>query len=181
MGCRTLLVVESLSENRDRFNRVWQDDAPRLLLYARRHVGLDDAHDVVAETFAVAWRRWSDVPDPALPWLISTARNCIRNVHRGSRRRAALFDRFALLEAVATYDPEESMARRQDALARLTGLSESHREALLLVSWDGLSIEEAAAASGTRPGTFRVRLHRARRALEPRSPDTAARTVEEMS
>lgn len=173
--------MESSRENRDRFTRAWHEDAPRLLLYARRHVGSDDAPDVVAETFTIAWRRWSDVPDPALPWLIATARNCIRNLHRGSRRRDALVDRFTLLEAVATYDPGESMTRRHDALARLASLSEQHREALLLVSWDGLTIEQAAAASGTRPGTFRVRLHRARQALETRGPSPAARSIEEMS
>jgi RNA polymerase sigma factor (sigma-70 family) len=158
--------VKPISKDDDRFERAWHDDAPRLLLYARRHVGADDAQDIVAETFAVAWRRRTALPDPALPWLIGTARNCIRNQQRGHRRRDALTGRLALLDAVADTDPAETSSSRINALTRLASLSEQHREALLLVSWDGLTIEQAAEASGVSAGAFRVRLHRARRAVE---------------
>ena len=173
--------MKPVADDRERFSQVWREDAPRLLLYARRHVGPDIAPDVVAETFMVAWRRWGDVPDPALPWLIGTARNCIKNERRSVRRRDALADRVGLLEAVIADDAGESFVRRHEALTRLATLSEQHREALLLVSWDGLSVEEAATASGVRPGTFRVRLHRARRALDPKGPHTVALAFEEMS
>jgi RNA polymerase sigma-70 factor (ECF subfamily) len=46
------------------------------------------------------------------------------------------------------------------ALARLP---EDERAVLELVAVDGLPVKEAAAALGIRPGTARVRLHRARR------------------
>lgn len=173
-------MESSALRDSERFTRVWEADAPRLLLYARRHVGIDDAHDVVAETFTVAWRRWNSVPDPALPWLIGTARNCIKNVRRSGRRRDALINRIDLLEAVAAQDPAESAAHRHEALAQLASLSEQHREALLLVSWDGLSSDQAAAALGVRPGTFRVRLHRAREALQSTTAPITTRTAQEM-
>jgi RNA polymerase sigma factor (sigma-70 family) len=151
------------------------------MLYARRHVGVDDAPDVVAEAFTVAWRRWSEVPDPALPWLIGTARRCIQNLRRTRRRQDALIERIRLLDAVAAEEPAGLAGQRHDALVRLAGLSEQHREAILLVSWDGLTIEQAATAAGVRPATFRVRLHRARRALEPSIHIRAAKPVEEIS
>jgi RNA polymerase sigma-70 factor, ECF subfamily len=39
------------------------------------------------------------------------------------------------------------------------------REALTLVAWDGLEPHEAAVVLGDSPGSFRVRLHRARTRL----------------
>ena len=44
-------------------------------------------------------------------------------------------------------------------------LPPTHREAIELVKLEGLSTEAAAARAGTTPGAFRVRAHRAYRAL----------------
>jgi RNA polymerase sigma-70 factor, ECF subfamily len=49
--------------------------------------------------------------------------------------------------------------------AALTRLSESDRELLLLIAWEGLSPVEAAVVLGIKPATARVRLLRARRRL----------------
>ena len=38
-----------------RFNALWEAYAGRVLAYATRHVGPDDAQEVVAETFLIAW------------------------------------------------------------------------------------------------------------------------------
>jgi RNA polymerase sigma factor (sigma-70 family) len=157
------------------FEGVWLTCAPRVLLYARRQVGLDDAPDVVSETFAVAWRRWDQVPKPPLPWLIGTARNISKSTRRDFVRHDALVDTLARLEAVAAPDPAEVAGERAEALRRLAGLSERNREALLMISWDGLTPDQAAIAAGLRPGSFRVRLHRARQALsENNTPRIAA-------
>jgi len=53
-----------MSSQREQFTVAWGRDAPRLLVFARRHVGAVDAPDIVAETFTIAWRRWVDVPTP---------------------------------------------------------------------------------------------------------------------
>lgn len=60
---------------------------------------------------------------------------------------------------------------RDEALARLTGLSEEHREALLLTGWDGLTAEEAATALGVSPAASRKRLQRARTSLDAPTHD----------
>lgn len=58
-----------------------------MLAYARLRVGADAAEDVVAETFAVAWRRWDQVPvDEPRAWLLAVARRVIANHHRTGRR-----------------------------------------------------------------------------------------------
>lgn len=157
-----------MSTDYERFTRSWREDAPRIMAYARRQVGGHDAHDVVSETFLVAWRRWDDVPDPAIAWLLVTARRVIANQHRSAKRQRALADRIALLDYVATPtgDTTEAALRRRDALEQLAGLTEQHREALLLVSWDGLTTDQAAIVLGVRPAAFRRRVSRARASLD---------------
>ncbi|NVI89158.1 hypothetical protein HUX53_18225, partial [Actinomadura sp. BRA 177] len=43
--------------------------------HAAGRAGRQAADEVVSETFAIAWRRFADVPDSALPWLLGVARN----------------------------------------------------------------------------------------------------------
>jgi RNA polymerase sigma factor (sigma-70 family) len=148
------------------FTEVWHRDGPRVAAYARRHVALGDVPDVVAETFLQAWRRWDDVPKPPLPWLIGTARKVMGNQRRGESRRRALQQRLVLLGDAARSAEDAGLLAtdRVSALATFAALPEDQREALLLVAWDGLTPEQAATAMGVRPGTFRVRTHRARKA-----------------
>ncbi len=150
------------------FGEVWDRDGPRLAAYVRRHVPPDDVQDIVAETFLHAWRRWDAVPRPPIPWLIGTARNVIGNSRRAVRRRVALHDRLVLLGSAArsSDDAEILATERMAALEALAGLPDHQREALLLVAWDGLTPDEAAGVLDIRPGTFRVRAHRARTALD---------------
>lgn len=157
----------SMGNSTEAFTACWQADAPRLLAYARRHIGHDEAPDVVAETFAIAWRRWQQVPDPPIGWLLRTAAGVMKNRTRGSLRRDRLVTRIALLNqtTTASADTADAVVRRDEALRRLADLTDEQREALLLVSWDGLSADEAAAVLGLRPATFRKRLSRARELL----------------
>lgn len=69
--------------------------------------------------------------------------------------------------AVSRYPGEGALAGVADPVlvAALTCLSESDRELLLLIAWDGLSPAEAATVLGIKPATARVRLLRARRRL----------------
>lgn len=155
------------------FTESWTLDGPRVLLYAVRRVGRDAANEILSETFLQAWRRWEDVPDPAFPWLIGTARRVIANQRRGVRRRdhLELQLRFLSEAAAPSEDAGVLSVERDEALKRLMGLTEHEREAILLVAWDGLKPEEAARVARVRPGTFRARLYRARQALERPPPD----------
>lgn len=158
------------SDERIDFRQCWDRDGPRVAAYARRHVAADDVHDLVAETFLQAWRRWDAVPDPPIAWLIGTARKLIGNHRRAQKRRGALQDRLIRVAAAARSADDVGMLaiERADALDALTSLPDEQREALLLRTWDGLSAEQAAAVLGIRPGTLRVHTHRARAALARR-------------
>ena len=78
------------TEARDRLAAMYDECAPRVYAYALRHCGPVDADDVVAETFAVAWRRIDVVPDPAIGWLIVTARNVVNGRRRTERKHVDL-------------------------------------------------------------------------------------------
>jgi RNA polymerase sigma-70 factor (ECF subfamily) len=153
---------------RDRFERCFRDHYAQVLAFAMRRVSAREiAEDVVADTFAVAWRRRDLIPDPALPWLYAIAAHVIANQYRSTRRRQDLDLRLAR-EADTTVpgsDLAESLDRRDAFSTALALLAEEEREVLRLVAWDGLDTRDAAQVFGCSPGAFRVRLHRARRKL----------------
>lgn len=141
----------------------------RVLAYALRRTGAAEAEDVVAETYATAWRRFDVIPSDPLPWLYAVARRTLANSRRSGRRRTQLTSRLASeydRPSMTESDPSE---RLQDALlmrTALNSLTESEREVLMLIAWEGLDNARASAALGVTPQTFAVRLHRARRKLE---------------
>jgi RNA polymerase sigma-70 factor (ECF subfamily) len=72
-----------------RFRRLFDDAERDLLAYALRRVDRpEDAADVVAETFLVAWRRLDDVPPGAQArlWLYGVARRQLANQRRGNQQ-----------------------------------------------------------------------------------------------
>jgi RNA polymerase sigma-70 factor (ECF subfamily) len=132
--------------------------------YFRRRTP-EAAEDLVTEVFVVAWRRRADVPAEALPWLYGVARKVLANHRRGDARRDALVRRAGAHAAAAGPDPAELVGARAELARALATLRDQDRELVLLIAWEGLSIEEAATALGCRRGTAAVRLHRARRRL----------------
>lgn len=150
---------------------------PRIFNYAARHVGASDAHDVAAETFTIAWRRWDDITDPPIAWLLGVARHVVSNHVRTLQRGRRLDDRVRLLTAVtANSAAYVDFAARLEALRRLAALGEKEREALLLTAWDGLSTEETATLLGITPAAVRKRVSRARAAIDVADPAMAADT-----
>jgi len=170
---------------RDRFERCFRDHYAQLLAFSMRRVrGREIAEDVVADSFAVAWRRRDRIPDPALPWLYAIAAHVIANQQRSTRRRHNLDMRLAHETGADAPgpDPAESLDRRDAFSAAFARLGEPEREVLRLVAWDGLDSRDAARVFGCSPGAFRVRLHRARRKLAKQLEDrtTMANPAEEI-
>ena len=141
--------------------------SPRVYAYARRHSDASIAQDVVADTFLVAWRRWSDVPVEPLPWLLVVARNTLANHQRGLRRQHRLAGSVARVAELAgpAAGADQTVVERDAMLRGLAQLSGAEREALLLVAWDGLRNAEAAEVAGCSQRAFEVRLSRARARL----------------
>jgi RNA polymerase sigma-70 factor (ECF subfamily) len=148
-----------------RFRALFEAHHPAVRRYAfHRAIQAADADDLVAEVFAVAWRRRDDVPaDDPLPWLLAVAGNVRRNQTRSARRYAAAL---GSLPPPASAPPPAEPDDRGAVLRRGLGeLSEDDQEILRLVAWDGLTPRQVAVALGCPDGTVRARLHRARRRL----------------
>lgn len=151
-----------------RFSRLYREQGRAVLAYALRRVeDHEDAADVVAETFLVAWRRLASVPAGAGArlWLYGVARRVIANLHRTERRRTRLGRRLAesLRAELATHPAPGGDAA--EVLRAMAGLGDEDRELILLVSWEGLSPAEAAQVLEISSLAARSRLHRARRRL----------------
>ncbi|TDW84279.1 RNA polymerase sigma-70 factor (ECF subfamily) [Kribbella pratensis] len=154
-------------EREARFTGLFEATYADLVRFAQRRVSDEQAEDIVAEAFLVAWRRTDDVPTSlpdARAWLFGIARNVILNVHRGARRRTALAVRLSETTTV-TADNSELVARQIDLARAWDKLSGVHQEALALAVLDDLTAPQAAAVLGISPVAFRLRLSRARRAL----------------
>lgn len=152
-----------------RFARLYGDHARDVLAYALRRVPApEDAADVVAETFLVAWRRAGDVPpgDEARLWLYGVARRMLANQQRGERRRTRLADRLRTeLPAAVALTQSPPGRDGAGAVAALAQLRDEDREVLLLTAWEELSPGEIADVLAISNVAVRSRLHRARRRL----------------
>jgi RNA polymerase sigma-70 factor (ECF subfamily) len=152
------------SARRDRFQALYEENYHRVLGYALRRVDRDDAADVVAETFLVAWRRLDELPagEQGRLWLYGTARRVLANQQRGQRRRDRLTQRIRAERADQAQPawPTPELNRAALAFARLRP---EEREALALVAWEGLKAGEVAQVLGCSRNAARIRVHRARR------------------
>ncbi len=133
-------------ERRVRFELLYGEHAPAVKAYILRRAQPSVADDLVTEVFIVCWRRLDKLPAEPLPWLLGVARSVLSTQRRGERRGAALHRRLAesgtsqpaggALPAVV----DSTGATLREALEQL---SESDREILLLIAWEGLSPTQA--------------------------------------
>lgn len=140
-----------------------------VMAYAMRRCDPDDAADVVAETFVVAWRRLSSVPEePAVkPWLLGVARRVLANQRRSIRRRGDLVRKASTYLAPRFQEMAdiEAVGESEVIVQALNTLPEKDRELLMLVAWEELTPAEIAVTLGVSSGVVRKRLFRARKRL----------------
>jgi RNA polymerase sigma factor (sigma-70 family) len=159
---------QPLEEREHAFRRLYADHFDAVLGYALRRVDRpEDAADVTAETFLVAWRRLAHVP-PApdtRPWLYGVARRVLANHRRGDRRRTALGDRLKRELATAVPDASDQVVQQADVTAAMQRLSARDQEVLELHLWEALQPREIAEVLGLTATVVRPRLSRARARL----------------
>ncbi len=169
------LIASSLAEPA-RFAEIFDRHFAAVFRFAERRVGRDQASEVASETFARAFAKRGSFRREAvdaLPWLLGIASRQILHERRRFARYLAAVERVS--SDVRTADRETDLGladRRLDApgdwammRAALLTLPDTDRELLLLVAWDELSYEEAAAVLELPLGTVRSKLHRAKARL----------------
>lgn len=163
------------------------DDDLRELLPALRRFALwlardaAAADDLVQSCMEKALSRWASRRDGDLKaWLFSILYRQFIDDKRRAKRWGRLFDAFRRDDTAQEPSAEETYAAR-NALGSFDQLSDDQRAVLLMVTVEGLSYEETAAALGLPLGTVMSRLSRARKAYRELtgndSPTTALRRV----
>ncbi|WP_232524971.1 RNA polymerase sigma factor [Nocardioides mangrovicus] len=164
-----------------RFREVYAAHVDRVLAYAMRRVlHAEDAGDIVAETFLVAWRRRRDLPDgeDAVLWLFGVARRVLANHRRTLMRRERLAARLGgqlrgALAARVAPDPADAVVAERTVREAMDRLGDLDREVLRLHAWEQLEPREIAVALDLAPAAVRTRLSRARARLRRELGDAA--------
>jgi len=175
MGGRAEPPVRSMGTDPAAFSEFYRahvDEVTRFV--ARRVADPQLAADLTAEVFLAvidAAAQYRGSFGGPRTWLYGIARNVIAAEFRRSAR-AQRAERMVAGRRLLDADDIERMTEKIEALrqirelhAELRVLPEGERAVLELVSVDGLTVAEAAAALNIRQVTARVRLHRARNAL----------------
>jgi RNA polymerase sigma-70 factor (ECF subfamily) len=141
---------------------------PSLAAYARRRIfDVTLVDDVVAETLATAWRKWSDVPrgELELAYLYAIERRVVSNQRRTLRRQQDLVTQIVIYNSDAGETGSGTYQELQvgEALRRLRITDQS---ILNLYYWEGLSARTIGVFLGCSENAATIRLHRARKRME---------------
>lgn len=144
-----------------------QASVPALRRYARALTrNIDHADDLVQDCLerAISRRTLFRPRGPLRPWLFTMLVNIHRNSLRSARRRGEQVDVDSLRD-LGTPAPQPGHLALAELDRAIGALPLDQKEALLLVTLEGLSYGEAATILGIPTGTLMSRLGRARAAL----------------
>jgi RNA polymerase sigma-70 factor, ECF subfamily len=153
------------------FDEAFSAEFAPLRAYFAKRLGTSAAEELTAETFAVAYRRWSDLDPsrPVRPWLYGIATNLAKHHWRRERRMLRAYARTGLDPVLTEEDVSLDRLDAQSAgavlAAALAELRHEEREVILLYAWTGLTDTGIADALGLPIGTVKSRLSRARQHL----------------
>lgn len=145
-----------------------EDAVPALRRYARALTrDVDRADDLVQDCLerAISRRRLFRPSGPVRPWLFTILVNLYRNSLRGQRRRGETLDLLSIPEPAVPAAQPGHVALAELARA-IDTLPPEQKEALLLVTLEGLAYKEAADILAIPVGTLMSRLGRARATLK---------------
>ena len=151
----------------DEFRATLLDSVRSLRAFAISLVGqVDRADDLVQETLTKAWaHRTSFQPGTNMrAWLFTILRNDFYSTIRKRKREVEDVDG-AIAANVGVAPAQQSHLDMDDMRSALLKLPTDQREALLLVTANDMSYEEAAKVCGVAVGTIKSRVNRARVAL----------------
>ena len=169
------LIAEAAKGSKAAFNRVMNEQAPRLQNIALRMMGnKSDAEDAVQEALAAAWFKLAsfDLSRPISPWLTRITVNKCRDLLR--KRRIRQFFEFhsdneaGMIVADDAPDPRAELPARQalEVMQKeITRLPAALREPFVLVTFGENSQAEAAHILGISEKAVETRIYRARNHL----------------
>lgn len=173
------LVELSLTGDREAFGRIVARYQSLICALAYSATGSrSHSEDLAQETFLAAWRKLSDLREPArlCAWLCGIARHVIhgdlRRLGRQPAHDAAPLDSAEAFTFASAEPLPDAQAVSNEELAilwrQVGSLPETYREPLILFYRDHQSVEHVAAALDLTPDAVMQRLSRGRRLLQER-------------
>ncbi len=156
---------QAMGDREERFSEAFRAHYGELTRFVARRAPSRIVDDVVADTFATAWRRFDPEPTHVRPWLFAIAYNVMRTQLRGLGRWESLQIRMDAEPPLPPSDLADEVALRTDVVEAFGRLRAADQEVLSLAVWEELETAEAAQVLGCSSRAYLVRLHRARRRL----------------
>jgi RNA polymerase sigma-70 factor, ECF subfamily len=165
------LLGRVLAGQRDAYETIVQRYQERLYRYAISSTrDPDSASDLVQDTLVKAYMSLALCRDRErfAPWIFRILRNrCIDHQKEHRRRDVSLDERTRYATSIGLPDREMDQAILRDSLEHaLSSLPEAQREAFLLKHVQGLSYEEIAEILEVGTSALKMRVARAREALQ---------------
>lgn len=149
----------------ERFAALYRSTYRTIESYVRiRTDDIELARDLAAETFAIAWAKYSSGVDTSISWLLRTARNLVGNEYQRREHESERLRRLMLEELTATRSHSDNPNHIElcDAMGRIRPVESL---VLKLTYWYGLSAAEGAQFLGCSTASFWQQMTRARAAL----------------
>ena len=154
------------------FTALYEREHDAVLRFVLRRLPAADltrAEDLTQDAFLAAWRSLETLPttEPELrAWLFSAVRKRLLQESRRLSRQTALTVRVADDADLIAACHSDDVAELLDLTNGWRELDPQDQEALSLATFEGLTSAQAAQVLGISATAYRVRLLRARRALE---------------
>jgi RNA polymerase sigma-70 factor (ECF subfamily) len=172
------LVARAQAGDAEAFGELYDHYVTIVHRYVYHRVGdRTTAEDVTSETFVRALRRIDSLSFQGRDvgaWLVTIARNIIRDHVKSSRYRLEVATADMRDADRATDGPEDAVLQRltnEQLLACVQQLNSEQQECIALRFLQGLSVAETAAVMGKREGAIKALQHRAVRRLATLLPD----------
>jgi RNA polymerase sigma factor (sigma-70 family) len=160
MSLQTVRKERGDLEREKRFLAAHAAGHDRIYRYVRRRTeNAATAEDLCAEVFRITWEKTGQDDSLSVMVLFGIAKNVLRNHDRSAVRSASLL---GALQLERDHDSRGDDSPVHEALSQLRP---DDREVLLLTYWDGFSSTEVSDLLNTSATAVRMRLHRARKAL----------------
>ena len=152
------------------FEQIFEAHQDAVFGFAWRMTGSPTAAEDIAQDCFITLYKSPGSFDPARgslrSWLLGIARNLLLKQWRKEHRWVVLED-----EAIQRECPPADWSAVERVAHAVRTLPLLQREVVVLVEYEGMTLQEAAAAVGAEVGSVKARLHRAREnlrsALEP--------------
>ena len=162
------IIAGVLAGDRDAFATLIQRYSDPLYRHALGMTGSPDvAEDILQQSFIKAYNHLAEVRGRFDAWLFRIVANGCKDWLKNIRRTHVSYDEDDQPSSFNT--PDEDLDRselRRDLDRALGSLAPSLREAFVMKHVEGRSYEEMADLLGTTVGALKMRVHRAREALQ---------------